>query len=303
MNAHLVKLALTLCSISLLNLFALRAQDTNDNQVPPPPGYGSGAGQPGGFGGRGGMQPRGFGGGPMGSTEDTPTFDIQIENGTLSLAPLAGHSELTNFWKPGTKTVPATMENISRYLRAVDTNLNVILSPGTGDFTISDLKLKTSSLRSIPDAISIASGGDVRASSGSIGMGRLGGPNGRPFGESTLSFTSRDSANHSAMEVFNLSGYIQTLYFQMAGHADDKYISQKLDELQNLILATMRDMGIYKSSSDAPNFRYHSGTKLLIVIGKPEAIEVTRKIINALPGQTKVERNLPLDTPQSSGQN
>jgi hypothetical protein len=191
------------------------------------------------------------------------------------------------------------MENISRYLRVVDTNLNVILSPGTSDARISSLKLKTSSLGSIPDAISIASGGIVRGS-GAFGIGRrFGGPSGRP-GESSLTFTSRDSESHPVVEVFNLNGYIQTL-----GKVNDDVVRQKLDQLQEMILSTLQDMRIYQSASDAPNFKFHSGTKLLIVIGKPEAIEVARKIINALSGQETNGKlqDLRLDTTPPPSQN
>jgi hypothetical protein len=215
-----------------------------------------------------------------------PTFDIQIANGQLSLAPLAplaNHPEVTNFWAPDAKTVPATMDNISLYLRATDPHLSVVLSPGTSGVTISNLKIKTSMLPQISDAISIASGNAVNGNGGFRPRGGFFGANGRQqIGESTLTFTSRESESHPTVEVFNLSGYIQTL-----GKVDDKVVSQKLDELQEMILSTLQDLRIYKSSSDAPNFKYHPGTKLLIVIGKPEAIEVSRKIINALSGQPR----------------
>jgi hypothetical protein len=228
-----------------------------------------------------------------------PTFDIQIENGKLSLAPLAGRSELTNF--PGTKAVPATMENISRFLRATDPHLSVILSPGTENVEISNLKIRTAMLPQLSDAINIASGNTVSGNGGMRGGRGFFGPNGRQqIADTTITFTSRNSASRPTVEVFNLSGYIQSL-----GKVDDKVIQQKLDEVQDMIMSTLKDMRIWnRTMEDAPNFKYHSGTKLLIVIGKPEAIEVARKIINALSGQqTNGKENWLLDMKQSSDQN
>jgi hypothetical protein len=310
MNTRLVKLALTLCLVSSLNLAdSLRAQDTNADDGPQPAGTtNNGTPQPGSFGRRGGFGAAGFGGGgSMGVTEDSPIFDIQIEGGDLSLAPLGPlehHPELTNFWAPGTKKVWANMNNISLYLRATDSHLSVILSPGTGSASILNLKIKTSRLVSLCDAISVASGNTIRGNPNPGLRGGGIGPMGRQFGESSVTFTSRDSDSHPSLEVFNLSGYIQTLYFQTAGHVDDKFISQKLDEVQNMVASTLRDMRIDVSSRDALKFKYHAGTKLLIVIGKPEAIEVTRKIINALSGQqTNGKAELLLDTPAPPSQN
>jgi hypothetical protein len=292
MNARL--LALALCSLSILIQPGLvQAQDTTTDDVAQRPGLTNGAtSQPDGLGRRGrGMQ--GFGGG--GSIENGPTFDIQIENGQLFLAPLAGRSEITNFWARGTKTVPATMENISRYLRATDPHLNIILSPGTGDVQIFNLKLKTTILSSIPDAIDVASGDTIRGSGGNRGRAFFG-PNGpQQISESSITFTSRDSESHPVVEVFNLSGYIQSL-----GKVDDDAVTRELDELRVLIMNTLKDMHIYKSGADMPSFKFHPGTKLLIVIGKPEAIDVTRKIVNALSGQQK---NGMVDLTLPSGQN
>jgi hypothetical protein len=296
MNLRTAKLAFALCSLCLINLTAsIRAQDTNSGDTSQPPDNG-GESQRQGDGRRGG-------GGPADGRRvaaPDPVFDIQIENGELSLAPLAGHSETTNFWAPGTKTVPATMENISRYLRATDPRLSVVLSPGTGESVISDLKLKTTAFRSISEAIRVASGNTISgndrlgAGEGFGGFGGAGGYIGR-----AVTFTSSSPRSKSFVEVFNLSGYIQTL-----GKVDDHDIMGKIEQLKDLILTTLQDLS--KSSADRPDFKFHSGTKLFIVIGKPEAIEVTRKIINALSRQqpnAKTELiNPTLDTPPPADQ-
>jgi len=290
MNARL--LALTLCSLAMLNPPCfVHAQDANADDAPHNPGVTNNAtSQPSGVGRRG----QGFGGG--GSVQEGPTFDIQIEKGDLSLAPLGDRPEATNFfgWIPGTKTVPATMENISHYLRVTDPHLSVVLSPGTGDVPIWNLKIKTASLPQISEAINIASGNKISGGGGRSGRAFFG-PNGQQPGESTITFVSRQSETEPVVEVFNLSGYIQSL-----GKVDDKVVQEKLDALQSMIMSTLEDMRILRSNADAPNFKFHSGTKLFIVIGKPEAIDVTRKIVNALSGQQK---NGMVDLTVPSGQN
>ena len=55
-----------------------------------------------------------------------PTFDIQIENGQLLLAPLKDTLRTNKFLGPRrTNLVPATIENIVKYLRVIDPNLSV----------------------------------------------------------------------------------------------------------------------------------------------------------------------------------
>ena len=102
------------------------------------------------------------------------------------------------------------------------------------------------------------------------------------MGDRSLTFiANRPRESKPSAEVFNLSGYIQTL-----GKVDDDIIRQKIDDLLRLTRSTLVD-DMKMSPEDQPNFKYHPGTKLLIVIGKPEAIQLARKIINALPGQEK----------------
>jgi hypothetical protein len=288
MNARIAKLFLMLCSVSLLNLSALRAQDTNDSQVPQPSR---------GFAGRSGMPQQPGYRGPMDGPEEFPTFDIQIENGELSLAYFI-RREQKNPWGTTNSTVPATIDNLSKYLRAIDPNLNIVLSPDVGKLTISNLKLNTRNPLSISQAVSVASGGTIAGSDGRMG-GAFGG--GLRGAERSLTFVANQRhESKPSVEVFNLSGYIQTL-----GKVDEKVVSQKLDELENnLIFPTYDSLHVRQTGDDLPTFRYHSGTKLLIVIGNPDAIEVTRKIVNALPGQQKYgKEDVLLDTPPPSSQN
>lgn len=189
------------------------------------------------------------------------------------------------------------MDNLSKYLRAIDTNLNIVLSPDVGNITIPNLKLNTRNVIALHEAIAVASGNAIFDNSGSPGFGFVGSSENKTA--PNLTFVSARSHTRPSVEVFNLSGYIQSL-----GKVDDKVIAQKLDELKEIIAATVRDQNNNDISAELPNFKFHSGTKLFIVIGKPEAIEVTRKIINALSGQQPSAKTNPaLDTPPPSDQN
>lgn len=279
MNARSVKITLALCLLFLPPVAdSLRAQDSNlENAASPAPSPGR----------------RGPGyGAPTGPAVELPTFNIQIENGQLILAPLKDRQ--TPWTATHEYSVPATIDNLSKYLGVIDTNLNIVLSPGVGDIVISNLKLSTRNVRAVHQAIAVSSGGAIL--NNDVSGANFGGMNGNGMG-ATLTFVGANSqSNHRpSVEVFNLTGYIQSL-----GKVDDKVVAQKVDELKELILFTLTDLN---SSTELPNFKFHSGTKLFIVIGKPEAIEVTRKIINALSGQQRNgEVDLMLDTPPPSDQ-
>jgi len=283
MNARPVKTTIALCLLSLSPLTStLHAQDTNvENSAP----IQSSPGRRGpNFGGQRGI-----------NVETLPIFNIQIENGQLLLAPLKDHQ---NPWTATLdSSVPATMDNLSKYLRAIDTNLNIVLSPDVGNITIPNLKLNTRNVIALHEAIAVASGNAIFDNSGSPGFGFVGSSENKTA--PNLTFVSARSHTRPSVEVFNLSGYIQSL-----GKVDDKVVVQKLDELKEIIAATVRDQNNNDTSAELPNFKFHSGTKLFIVIGKPEAIEVTRKIINALSGQQPSAKTNPaLDTPPPSDQN
>lgn len=281
MNARLAKPALTLCSILLLNFAGIsHAQDANTGDAPAPSAN---------AGGRALRPPRAA----EPNAEDLPAFNIQIENGRLSLATFK-EMPGKNPWETNVTSVPATIDNLSKYLRAIDPNLNIVLSPDVGKFIISDLKLNTRNPWAISQAVGVASGGAIVGPNGGPGIGFGGGLRGV---DRTLTFVANlPRENKRSVEVFNLSGYIQTL-----GKADEKVVRQKIDELQELTESTLMELS--RGSDDFPDFKYHPGTRLLIVIGRPEAIEVTHKIVNALPGQQTNGKADLLETIPPSGQN
>jgi len=218
MNARIAKLALAVCSLCLLNFTGLvQAQDTTPEDAAPTSTNTNGRA----------MRPPGYRGAEA-SLGSLPEFDIQIENGKLSLA-IFKETTGKNPW-PNATSVPATIENLSKYLRAIDPNLNIVLSPDVGHVTIQNLKLNSHNPFSISQAVSVASGGAIIGpEGGSMGFG--GGLRGM---ERNLTFiANRPRPAKPAVEVFNLSGYIQTL-----GTADDDIVRQKIDDLRKLTQST-----------------------------------------------------------------
>jgi len=86
-----------------------------------------------------------------------------------------------------------------------------------------------------------------------------------------------------SVEVFNLSGYLQQLPKQ-----DEKAVSENVNMLEVVINQTLEQLkpeGFSDEDGPYPDFQFHRGANLFIVIGPPIAIEVARKVVNALPGQ------------------
>jgi hypothetical protein len=248
MNARLHKLATLLCLLPLLALTqaAAHAQTVNADGIPLPPAY---------------------------TANTSARYNIEIENGVLSVDPLKNRVDSKALWGNGNiSSVPATIGNLTKFLRAVDTNLNIVLSPGTAEQTISDLKLRSGDMKALVEAVGIATGNKVRGS-------QLNGKDNWTF------MTQQKQSSGRTVEVFNLSGYIQTLSTN-----DIDLITRKLDELQLLIRETLQSSG-YTSAGDTV-FRYHPGTHLMIVTGSPDAIDITRKIVNALSSQPGPEKEI-----------
>ena len=172
-------------------------------------------------------------------------------------------------WGPGKLAgVIATVENLAKYLRIVDTNLSIVLSAGAADVKIGDLKIH-SNMSAIMEALSVATDGNIR---------------GGPAANRNAWFIMggrRTIVSQRTVEVFNLTGYIRTL-----GDAKEDVVRAKLDEVQRLTAETLATL--YEGRNvENPSFRFHAGTSLLIVTGNSDYIEVVRKIVNALPGQQK----------------
>lgn len=212
-------------------------------------------------------------------------YDIEIENGELLTAPFKRYVDVNALWGPGSiASVPATIENLARFMRAADTNLNLVVSPDAAQVTIQNLKLRSADIAELVEALGYATDGKLRG----LRFANTAGNNW------TLMARPERKAERT-VEVFNLNGFIER---HGRGDTSGKSVSEQLDRIQQMILETLIDLKRGELTKDErPEFRFHSGTGLLIVIGTPTAMEVTRKVVSALPGQSESgARQDPLDS-------
>jgi hypothetical protein len=80
-------------------------------------------------------------------------------------------------------------------------------------------------------------------------------------------------------EVENLRVQVAVQKAHLAGAEPPRDLTKLIEEIQTTVQATLRQL---KSSAKPPEFQFHPGTNLLIVIGGDEAIEVTRKVVAAI---------------------
>src|SRR5207253_2133873 len=58
---------------------------------------------------------------------------------------------------------------------------------------------------------------------------------------------------------------------------------ESLAQIQHIIAETMS--ALHPGNDEVPKFQFHPGASILVVIGSREAVDVARKVVNALPGQ------------------
>jgi hypothetical protein len=213
-----------------------------------------------------------------------PGYDLQIVNGQLLV-----NNNLTNRlnvnarFGPGTlHSVPVTLGDIVDVLRELHTNADIVMTPGLAKLKITDLKMRSThesgegQLQKELQALSVASGYKflwTRESRES------------DSGHSSLYILSSNEAlvkPSRSVEVFNLSGYIEQL-----GKPDGKELEASVGKIGTIINDTVQRLKSDVTSEDLfATFEFHPGASLLIVIGPPEALEVARKVVTALPGVT-----------------
>jgi hypothetical protein len=207
-------------------------------------------------------------------------FDVDIENGLLMVAPLKKHVDVKALWGEGAvQSVPATVHNILKYLRGADRDLNVIAGPEAGEVEIKELKLRSADIASLMESLGYATGGAIRAVS---------------FGSGTKSWILMASRTtqpvERTVEVFNVSGFIRHLTDKAPKPEEqEQIVHQGLNQVKEIIEHTF--VGLIRGkrgASEAPEYQFHAGTSLLVVTGSPQAIDVARKVVNALPGQTRI---------------
>jgi hypothetical protein len=220
-------------------------------------------------------------------------FDLDIEDGMLLLAPLKRHVDIIALWGPGeVHSVTATINNLAKYLRAADPDLNIIVSPEAGAVQIKELKLRRATMASLVEGLGYATGGAIRGTQFGQGQGQ---------GKNWRLMTSRTPQQvERTVEVFNVGGYISHIRNRTEGtqSSKDEIIHKALDDVKRIIAETLTRLQKGKPADDeAPEFQFHPGTSLFIVTGSPQAIEVTRKVVNALPGQPRPGTPELLDLP------
>jgi hypothetical protein len=187
----------------------------------------------------------------------------------------------------GGKKGPAKLSGIVDVLRDEYQDVNIVLAPELGEVIIQDLKLRAAEMPEILEALRVASGEVFMWHKGlapnidpTTGL-----PLPSPAGSSSLYVLSRNyepqPENPKRMvQVFNLSGYLEHL-----GKRDEKDISASLEQIMRIVSETLDQATQGKAEAGSqPSFKFHPGANLFIVIGSPQAIEVTEKVVNALPG-------------------
>ncbi len=196
--------------------------------------------------------------------------------------------------------VEATLPNVVDALRDQYQDANIVLSPSLAKVKVGDLKLRAGRLIDELEAVRIASGEkfEVQAPNGPIPQ-QIDPNTGLPVGSVRSSnaglFVLRAARpigqNRRVVEAFNISPYVEWLRHQpkqaVGGGVEQ---APGPDEIELMILSTLRDFQGDAAETDQPSFRYHRGTGLLIVIGTVDSVEVARKIVNVLPGMSSVSQ-------------
>ncbi|HLP77612.1 MAG TPA: hypothetical protein VK327_11930 [Candidatus Paceibacterota bacterium] len=69
-------------------------------------------------------------------------------------------------------------------------------------------------------------------------------------------------------------------YLQQLDDPDPQKVEESIERILKLIVKTYAELR--PDSAEHPNFQFHPGANLLVVIGQPDALEVAQKCINAL---------------------
>jgi hypothetical protein len=213
-----------------------------------------------------------------------PDYTLEIMNGKLSLAQPKVRATLSKRSTSGDITSVATLISVVDLLRDMHPEANIAMSPELANVKIADLKLRATSLDDELEALRVASGerfiwtrpGAMAAVDPSTGLSLARAPAQTALYSLVPNEAGKFAASRRTVEVFNLGPYLQR-----KGAGRDSSIK----EIEQIILATLRQMKGEDSADDAPSYQFHSGANLLIVIGQPEALEVARKVLSALEGE------------------
>jgi hypothetical protein len=181
----------------------------------------------------------------------------------------------------------ANLTTLVDALRDLYPKVNIALAPEVARTRIPDLKLHFTQIEDTLEALRVASGYRFTWRRGNGSAGEVDPATGLPKpGGSQLYVLDMGieppPPRKRLVEVFNLSGYLQ-----QQGKRDTKDVQDNLTQIEDIVVDTLNMLNKDESVNEAyPSFRFHPGASLLIVAGSPEAIDVARKVLTALPGLT-----------------
>ena len=102
------------------------------------------------------------------------------------------------------------------------------------------------------------------------------------------------------VEVFNLTDYFASPLGSGDEETNLKRVEASLEEIKRIVTSTLQVTD--EDHNSTVSFQFHSGANLLVVAGTPDAVEVARKVVNALapqarPGGIGAMRNDPWGNP------
>jgi len=223
-----------------------------------------------------------------------PGYDLEIIDGKLAGA-LKGRG------------LEATLGTVVDALRDRYTKANIVMSPGLAKLKISDLKLRAGHLADELEAIRVASGSkfdwmgpgsaapnmppgsSVQPVDSTTGLPIAVAPSMLDTGLFVLREPAPTPETTRTVEAFNIDPYLRWLREKQdpkeAQDRREQEVEKRLEELMKIVAETLQSLK-QGSSVEYPKFQFHRGANLLIVTGTRDAVEVARKVVNALPGQT-----------------
>jgi uncharacterized coiled-coil protein SlyX len=193
-------------------------------------------------------------------------YDLEIANGT--------------FLSGGQPQEQALFRRAIQILRDKHPEANIAMSPKLGDILIRDLKLRASGLDEEMEALRVASEDQFvwnrRAPINGPALYTL---------EPSEHFVSESAVPRlTQVEVFNMTSYFA---HQANAPTNDaalaEYKEKMIGDTKKIIIQTVEMACAPHALID---LQFHVGANLLVVGGTPDSIEVARKIINAMIGQS-----------------
>jgi hypothetical protein len=240
-------------------------------------------------------------------------YDLEIVNGVLL--------------KKGVKSSAASLKNVIDALRERYPDANIAMPPNLADVPIGDLKLRTGSLWDELEAVRVASGGKFEwkgpglaiffAGQDNVGINptqsidpATGLPSKNADYPNSGLFVLRESRvgpeSERVVEAFNIGAYLDWIAENRAQDwglkpSDPEYqrkihglsLNEGMRQIKEILGETVEKFNRGRTGViTQPDFEFHEGARLLVVIGTREAIEIAHKVLNALPRPATTGREL-----------